>query len=151
MPSAASVPPPAPPCPSHVNLPPTPQVGRYISVPRSYATFVPGSIVAGIVRGMLDAAGFPARWGPGWMLCGPLALGRAAHPPSVCGLVQSSPRSCPLLTRPPQTPAHPSPLPPGCRPTWSSSPAAAAASAAAAAAVAAAGPAARPAPAPPSS
>jgi hypothetical protein len=43
--------------PSHF----TPQVGRYISVPRSYATFVPGSIVAGIVRGMLDAAGFPAQ------------------------------------------------------------------------------------------
>ncbi|GBF89122.1 hypothetical protein Rsub_01839 [Raphidocelis subcapitata] len=40
-------------------------VGRYISVPRSYATFVPGSIVAGIVRGMLDAAGFPAHRGGG--------------------------------------------------------------------------------------
>ncbi|KAI8476461.1 MAG: component of TRAPP complex [Monoraphidium minutum] len=36
-------------------------VGRYISIPKSYATFVPGSIVAGIVRGMLSAAGFPAR------------------------------------------------------------------------------------------
>lgn len=36
-------------------------VGRYISIPRSYATFVPGSIVAGIVRGMLAASGFPAR------------------------------------------------------------------------------------------
>jgi hypothetical protein len=37
------------------------QVGRYISIPKSYATFVPGSIVAGMVRGMLSAAGFPAR------------------------------------------------------------------------------------------
>jgi hypothetical protein len=37
-------------------------VQKYISVPKSYATFVPGSIVAGMVRGLLDAAGFPARW-----------------------------------------------------------------------------------------
>lgn len=36
-------------------------VGKYISIPKSYATFVPGSIAAGMVRGMLDAAGFPAR------------------------------------------------------------------------------------------
>jgi hypothetical protein len=36
--------------------------GRFISIPRSYGSFVPGSLVAGIVRGMLDAAGFPARW-----------------------------------------------------------------------------------------
>ncbi|KAF8072777.1 trappc5 [Scenedesmus sp. PABB004] len=36
-------------------------VGKFISIPRSYASFVPGSLVAGIVRGMLAAAGFPAR------------------------------------------------------------------------------------------
>lgn len=36
-------------------------VCRFISVPKSYASFVPGSLVAGIVRGMLDAAGLPAR------------------------------------------------------------------------------------------
>lgn len=36
-------------------------VGRFISIPRAYASFVPGSLVAGVVRGMLDAAGFPAR------------------------------------------------------------------------------------------
>eukprot|EP00878_Enallax_costatus_P041907 GHUV01048831.1.p1 GENE.GHUV01048831.1~~GHUV01048831.1.p1 ORF type:complete len:162 (+),score=35.21 GHUV01048831.1:363-848(+) len=37
-------------------------VGKFISIPKSYSSFVPGSIVAGMVRGMLDAAGFPARW-----------------------------------------------------------------------------------------
>lgn len=37
-------------------------VGKFISIPkRDYSSFVPGSLVAGIVRGMLDAAGFPAR------------------------------------------------------------------------------------------
>jgi len=36
-------------------------VGKFISVPKSYSSFVPGSLVAGIVRGMLEAAGFPAR------------------------------------------------------------------------------------------
>lgn len=36
-------------------------IGKYISIPKSYSSFVPGSLVAGIVRGMLDAAGFPAR------------------------------------------------------------------------------------------
>eukprot|EP00878_Enallax_costatus_P027308 GHUV01029379.1.p1 GENE.GHUV01029379.1~~GHUV01029379.1.p1 ORF type:complete len:124 (+),score=51.41 GHUV01029379.1:363-734(+) len=36
-------------------------VGKFISIPKSYSSFVPGSIVAGMVRGMLDAAGFPAR------------------------------------------------------------------------------------------
>ena len=36
-------------------------VQKYISIPKSYGTFVPGSIVAGMVRGLLDAAGFPAR------------------------------------------------------------------------------------------
>jgi hypothetical protein len=38
-------------------------LGKFISIPkRDYSSFVPGSLVAGIVRGMLDAAGFPARW-----------------------------------------------------------------------------------------
>ena len=36
-------------------------VGKFISIPKSYSSFVPGSLVAGIVRGMLEAAGFPAR------------------------------------------------------------------------------------------
>lgn len=36
-------------------------VNKYISIPKSYSTFVPGSIVAGMVRGILDAAGFSAR------------------------------------------------------------------------------------------
>mmetsp|Transcript_13738 Transcript_13738/g.29539 ORF Transcript_13738/g.29539 Transcript_13738/m.29539 type:complete len:197 (+) Transcript_13738:184-774(+) len=36
-------------------------VNRFISVPRSYGSFNSGSLVAGIVRGMLDAAGFSAR------------------------------------------------------------------------------------------
>eukprot|EP00879_Flechtneria_rotunda_P030242 GHRR01032849.1.p2 GENE.GHRR01032849.1~~GHRR01032849.1.p2 ORF type:complete len:105 (+),score=43.59 GHRR01032849.1:652-966(+) len=36
-------------------------ISKYISIPKSYSSFVPGSLVAGIVRGMLDAAGFPAR------------------------------------------------------------------------------------------
>lgn len=37
-------------------------VGKYISIPkRDFSSFVPGSLVAGIIRGMLDAAGFPAR------------------------------------------------------------------------------------------
>jgi hypothetical protein len=36
-------------------------VGRFITIPKSYSSFVPGSLVAGVVRGMLDAAGFPAR------------------------------------------------------------------------------------------
>jgi trafficking protein particle complex subunit 5 len=42
-----------------------PLVCRHISVPRSYASFVPGAIVAGIVRGLLDAASLPARCGRG--------------------------------------------------------------------------------------
>lgn len=37
-------------------------VNRYISVPKTYGSFNPGAVVAGIVRGMLEAAGFPARW-----------------------------------------------------------------------------------------
>ncbi|GIL88834.1 hypothetical protein Vretifemale_16765 [Volvox reticuliferus] len=36
-------------------------VSRYISVPRSYEPFNPGTLAAGIMRGMLDSAGFPAR------------------------------------------------------------------------------------------
>ncbi|EFJ44251.1 hypothetical protein VOLCADRAFT_76372 [Volvox carteri f. nagariensis] len=38
-------------------------VSRYISVPRSYEPFNPGTLAAGIMRGMLDSAGFPARQG----------------------------------------------------------------------------------------
>ncbi|KAJ9531839.1 hypothetical protein QJQ45_021986 [Haematococcus lacustris] len=38
-----------------------PMLHRYISVPRSYDSFNPGALVAGVVRGMLDTAGFPAR------------------------------------------------------------------------------------------
>jgi hypothetical protein len=38
-------------------------VSRYISVPRTYGSFTPAALVAGIVRGMLDAAGFAARYG----------------------------------------------------------------------------------------
>ncbi len=34
---------------------------RFVSVPKSYGSFNPGGLVAGIIRGMLDAAGFPAR------------------------------------------------------------------------------------------
>ncbi|KAG1678957.1 hypothetical protein FOA52_013020 [Chlamydomonas sp. UWO 241] len=34
---------------------------RFVSVPKSYGAFNPGALVAGIVRGLLDAAGFPAR------------------------------------------------------------------------------------------
>mmetsp|Transcript_2813 Transcript_2813/g.4425 ORF Transcript_2813/g.4425 Transcript_2813/m.4425 type:complete len:202 (-) Transcript_2813:152-757(-) len=34
---------------------------KFISVPRSYGSFNPGALVAGIVRGVLDSAGFPAR------------------------------------------------------------------------------------------
>ena len=34
---------------------------RYVSVPKSYGSFNPGGLVAGIVRGMLDTAGFQAR------------------------------------------------------------------------------------------
>jgi hypothetical protein len=39
-------------------------VSRYISVPRTYGSFTPAALVAGIVRGMLDAAGFTARCCP---------------------------------------------------------------------------------------
>ena len=36
-------------------------VSRYISVPRSYEPFNPGTLAAGMMRGMLDSAGFPSR------------------------------------------------------------------------------------------
>jgi hypothetical protein len=36
---------------------------RFVSVPKSYGAFNPGALVAGMIRGMLDAAGFAARWG----------------------------------------------------------------------------------------
>lgn len=34
---------------------------RFVSVPKSYGSFNPGALVAGMIRGMLDAAGFAAR------------------------------------------------------------------------------------------
>lgn len=34
---------------------------RFVSVPKSYGSFNPGALVAGIIRGLLDAAGFPAQ------------------------------------------------------------------------------------------
>jgi hypothetical protein len=36
---------------------------RFVSVPKSYGSFNPGALVAGMIRGMLDAAGLAARWG----------------------------------------------------------------------------------------
>ncbi|KXZ44731.1 hypothetical protein GPECTOR_63g56 [Gonium pectorale] len=36
-------------------------ISRYISVPKSYEPFNPGTLAAGMMRGMLDGAGFPAR------------------------------------------------------------------------------------------
>lgn len=36
---------------------------RFVSVPKSYGSFHPGAMVAGMIRGMLDAAGFAARCG----------------------------------------------------------------------------------------
>lgn len=36
-------------------------ISKFISVPKSYSSFNPGGLAAGIVRGMLDSAGFPAR------------------------------------------------------------------------------------------
>ena len=38
-------------------------ISKFISVPKSYSSFNPGALAAGIVRGMLDSAGFPARCG----------------------------------------------------------------------------------------
>lgn len=37
-------------------------INKYISVPKSYSSFNPGALASGVVRGMLDSAGFPARW-----------------------------------------------------------------------------------------
>ncbi len=37
-------------------------LSKYISVPRSYEPFNPGTLAAGMMRGMLDSAGFPARY-----------------------------------------------------------------------------------------
>ncbi len=37
-----------------------PLLTRYMSVPRSYGAFNPGALIAGVVRGILDTAGFPA-------------------------------------------------------------------------------------------
>ena len=34
---------------------------RYVSVPRSYGSFNPGALVAGMIRGLLESAGFRAR------------------------------------------------------------------------------------------
>jgi hypothetical protein len=34
---------------------------KFISVPKTYGSFTPSAIVAGVVRGILDAAGFSAR------------------------------------------------------------------------------------------
>ncbi|CAD7699517.1 unnamed protein product [Ostreobium quekettii] len=42
---------------SDVNL----ALTKYISVPRDMGSFNPGALAAGIVKGILDAAGFPAR------------------------------------------------------------------------------------------
>lgn len=36
-------------------------VNKFISVPKDYGSFNPGALVAGMVRGMLDGAGFSAR------------------------------------------------------------------------------------------
>ena len=36
-------------------------INKYISVPKAYSSFNPGALAAGMVRGMLDTAGFPAR------------------------------------------------------------------------------------------
>ena len=42
---------------SDVNL----ALTKYISVPRDMGSFNPGALAAGIVKGILDAADFPAR------------------------------------------------------------------------------------------
>ena len=34
---------------------------KYVSVPRDFGTHTPAAFVAGVVRGALDGAGFPAR------------------------------------------------------------------------------------------
>ena len=35
---------------------------KYVSVPKDLGTFTPAAFVAGIVKGVLDGAGFPARY-----------------------------------------------------------------------------------------
>jgi hypothetical protein len=37
-------------------------ITKYVSVPREMGHFNPAAFVAGVVRGALDGAGFPARW-----------------------------------------------------------------------------------------
>jgi len=37
-------------------------ISRFISVPKAYGGFTAGSLAAGMVRGMLMSAGFPARY-----------------------------------------------------------------------------------------
>ncbi len=47
-------------------------VTKYVSVPKDLGTFTPAAFVAGIVKGVLDGAGFPARWAartPGLLPC----------------------------------------------------------------------------------
>lgn len=49
---------------SHVTCPcvaPISYAVQFISVPREMGSFTPAAIMAGIVKGVLDAAGFPAR------------------------------------------------------------------------------------------
>jgi len=53
-------------------------VCRFVSVPRAYGGFHPGALVAGMVRGMLEAAGFPARVSAHYVE--PPAGGGAARP-----------------------------------------------------------------------
>lgn len=38
-------------------------VNRFISVPKDMGQLNCGAFVAGIVKGVLDSAGFPSRWG----------------------------------------------------------------------------------------
>jgi hypothetical protein len=86
-------------------------IGRFISIPRSYASFVPGSLAAGVVRGMLDAAGFPARcacWR--WRVCvwffwggGRLYMADAAVRHESTRTIDNTARlSCAPLTRAPR-------------------------------------------------
>jgi hypothetical protein len=52
---------------------------RFVSVPKSYGSFNPGGLVAGIIRGMLDTAGFPARQVAGRIGVLPSLGGGAQH------------------------------------------------------------------------
>ncbi len=60
-------------------------VTKYVSVPREMGHLNPAAFVAGVVRGALDGAGFPARWAErvvGWWPLrrrGSLASGRGAE------------------------------------------------------------------------